>query len=149
MTTIHFTRFILAIACLLSGPALAQTMYKCLEGGKPVYADRPCGKSAVELDLHVAPAAPQEAAERLAREKAFLAEVEGERAAEDRRIARAAVQAQRVQRELALQRRHCDKLRLQAKWAGEDSRQLSREEQAKARIKARRQAEALAVECPA
>ena len=146
MANIQSNTLFLAIACLLGGTAAAETVYKCNDGGKISYADRPCGKSAVALHLRVAPAAPAEAAERLAREKAFLKEVEGERAAEEERAARAAA---RAQRELAVQRKRCDKLRLQTKWADEDIRRASRDEAEKARTKARRQAEALAVECPA
>ena len=137
------------IACLLAPAALAGTVYKCVENGKTSYADQPCGKNPVARDRRVAPAAPGEAAERLARSKAYLAGVEAERAEEDERAARAARAAQRAQRDAQAERKRCDKLRLQSKWADEDSRRAGRAESERERIKARRQAEALAVECPA
>jgi hypothetical protein len=139
----------LAFACLFSPMAMAGTIYKCVENGKISYADQPCGKNPVALDLRVAPAAPGEAAERLARSKAYLAGVEAERAGEEERAARAARAAARVQREAAQQQRRCDKLRLQTRWAEEDSRRAQGDAAERARIKARRDAEALAVECPA
>ena len=49
---------------------------------------------------------------------------------------------------LALRKR-CDKLRLQARWADEDLARSTDAAKAITRIKARRQAETLAVECPA
>ena len=137
------------VACLLAPAAMGGTVYKCVENGKTSYADQPCGKNTVALDLRVAPAAPGEAAERLARSKAYLAGVEAERAQEDERAARAARSAQRAQRASEAERKRCEKLRLQGKWAEEDSRRASRAESERERIKARRQAEALAVECPA
>mgnify|MGYP003576619719 FL=1 len=143
------TLFTLLIACLLSLAAMAGTIYKCVENGKTSYADQPCGKNPVALELRVAPAAPGEAAARLARSKAWLAGVEAERAEEDQRAARAARAAQRAQRDALVERKRCDKLRLQTKWAEEDSRRAGRSEADRERIKARRQAEALAVECPA
>ncbi len=138
-----------ALACLVNASAMAGTIYKCVENGKTSYADQPCGKHPVALDLRVAPAAPGEAAERLARSKAYLAGVEAERAEEEQRAARAARAAQRAQRDALVERKRCDKLRLQTRWAEEDSRRASRSEAERERIKARRQAEALAVECPA
>ncbi len=139
----------LAIACLLSPLATAGTIYKCVENGKTSYADKPCGKNPVALDLRVAPAAPEEAAERLARSKAFLAGVESERAEEQQRDAQLARVAARARRDAAQQQRRCDKLRLQAKWRDEDSRRAQGDAAEQARIKARREAEAVAVECPA
>jgi len=147
--TIMRTYLSLAFACLLSPAALAGTVYKCVENGKTGYADQPCGKNPVALELKVAPAAPGEAAERLARSKAYLAGVEAERAAQEEQAVRAARAAQRAQREALAERKRCDKLRLQSRWAEEDSRRASRSEAERERIKARRQAEALAVECPA
>ncbi|WP_288379267.1 DUF4124 domain-containing protein [uncultured Massilia sp.] len=141
--------FSLAFVFLLSPAATAGTIYKCVENGKTSYSDQPCGKNPVALDLRVAPPAPEEAAERLARSKAYLADAEAARADENARAVRAARVAQRVQRDLQAERKRCDKLRLQTKWAEEDSRRASREAGERERSKARRQAEALAVECPA
>jgi len=141
--------FLFAIVLLSSPAALAGTIYKCVENGKTSYADQPCGKNPVPLALRVAPAAPGEAAERLARSKAYLASVEAERADEAVDAARAARVAAKYQREQAQQQRRCDKLRLEAKWLAEDSRRTQGEAGERARTKARREAEAVAVECPA
>ncbi len=132
-----------AIACLASSAA-ASTIYKCHDGGRISYHDRPCGQAAVAL--HVQPAAPApEALARLARERAMLQEIEDARMAREERQARA---DERSGRAAATQRRRCDKLRLQQKWAEEDSTRAGRDDGERARLKARRQAEALAVECP-
>src|SRR5690606_407902 len=123
----------------------AGTVYKCSEGGKPSYSDRPCGQGAVVLKVQApSPAAP-EALERLARERAMLQEIEDARAVREEQAARARA---RAQREAAALRRRCDKLQLQRKWAEEDARRAGRDEAERARTKARRQAEAMAVECP-
>jgi len=130
---------------LLSQSATAGTIYKCLEGGKPHYSDHPCGKSAVALKVE-GPASPDpEMLARLERERSLVQGIEGERAAREEQEARAAVRAQRAAAGL---KRRCDKLRLQNRWALEDSARAGRDEVEKARIKARRQAEALALECP-
>ena len=136
----------MAVLCLLSGMASGATIYKCTEGGKVSYHDRPCGSTAVVLAAPGAPADAAEAVERLARERALLQGIEQERAAQAQAQAREAARAQRA---ALLERRRCDKLRLQRKWADEDIARAGREEAERARIKARRQGEALAVECPA
>jgi hypothetical protein len=135
-----------AIVCLASQAAAAGTIYKCSEGGRVSYHDRPCGQSAVAMKVQAAPAPAPEALERLARERAMLQEIEEARLAREEQEARDNIRAQRA---AATQRRRCDKLRLQRKWADEDSARAGRDEGERARIKARRQAEVLAVECPA
>jgi len=52
-------------------------------------------------------------------------------------------------RAAATRRQRCDKLRLQAKWAEEDVRRAQPQAQEAARLKARRAADRIAVECPA
>ncbi|NNG25431.1 DUF4124 domain-containing protein [Telluria aromaticivorans] len=139
----------MGVICLLAGAASAATIYKCTEGGKVSYNDRPCGATAVVLAAPSAPgdpAATAEAVERIARERALLQGIEKERAA---RAEQQAGEAERSQRAAALERRRCDKLRLQRKWADEDIARAGRDEAERARLKARRQGEALAVECPA
>lgn len=135
-----------AILCLASQAVAAGTIYKCIENGKISYHDRPCGHAAVALKVQAAPAPAPEALQRLARERAMLQEIEDARAERERQAAR---EGARAQREAAAVKRRCDKLRLQRKWADEDARRAGRDEAERARTKATRQAEALAVECPA
>ena len=134
------------LACGLSQAAAADPIYKCTDGGRISYSDRPCGRTATALAVPEAPAPDPESAARLERERAALQLVEKEHAAralvEEREAARA-------RREAAGLRRRCEKLRLNHKWAEEDTRRTSGAALEAARIKARRQAEALAVECPA
>jgi hypothetical protein len=136
----------MAIVGLASQAALAGTIYKCNEGGRVSYHDRPCGQSAVAMQVQAATAPAPEALERLARERAMLQEIEEARLAREQQEARESVRAQRA---ATTQRRRCDKLRLQRKWADEDTARAGRDEGERARIKARRQAEVLAMECPA
>ncbi|SFC78881.1 DUF4124 domain-containing protein [Massilia yuzhufengensis] len=134
-----------AILCLLCHAATAGTIYKCVDAGTVSYHDRPCGAAAVALAVPVAAPAP-EVVERLARQRALLQEIEDERARCDQQAAR---EQQRAERAALVQRRHCDKLRLQRKWLDEDSARAGKDEAERARLKARRQAEVLAMECPA
>ena len=136
----------MAILCLLSQAAAAGTVYKCTDGGRVSYSDRPCGQDAVVLRVQSASRDAPEALERLARERAMLQEIEDARAVREEQAARARARAQRA---AAALRRRCDKLQLQRKWAEEDARRAGRDEAERARTKARRQAEAMAVECPA
>jgi hypothetical protein len=136
----------MAIICLASSTAAAGTIYKCKEGGRTSYHDQPCGHAALALKVQAAPAPAPEALRRIARERAMLQEIEDLRAAREERAARDNVRAQRA---AAALKRRCDRLRLQRKWAEEDLARAGRDQAEGARIKARRQAEALAVECPA
>lgn len=136
----------MAIVCLASSAAAASTIYKCKEGARISYNDRPCGHAAVALHVQAAPAPAPESLQRIARERAMLQEIEAARAMREQGAAREGARAQRA---AAALKRRCDKLRLQRKWAEEDMARASREEAERARLKARRQAEALAVECPA
>lgn len=42
---------IAALAAILSAPASAQQIFKCVENGKTVFSEWPCGDSAQELDV--------------------------------------------------------------------------------------------------
>ena len=42
---------LLVIALSLASSAFSQTMYRCKQGGKTVFSERPCGKSAEAVDL--------------------------------------------------------------------------------------------------
>jgi hypothetical protein len=140
-------RFIpLLAACALSPAALAQAIYKCSIENKVSYGDRPCsGGNTVELA--VPPAPPQTSARATAvREREMLLQLEKLRLARELREER---EQARERRALASQRQKCNRLRLQRKWADEDQARASGAQLDAARLKARRQAEALAVECPA
>ncbi|MCC2974506.1 DUF4124 domain-containing protein [Massilia sp. IC2-476] len=136
---------------LAAGAATADTIYKCNEGGRISYHDRPCGQNAVALKVQT-PAPAPEALERLARERAMLQEIEDARLARDEQEARAGTRAERLRQAASSQKRRCDKLRLQQKWLEEEEARTRRDADQgseRARSKARRQAELLAVECPA
>lgn len=137
-------------ACLLATGAAepaAQPVYKCTAAGKVSYGEHPCAHgTASALPAAPAPADADAAAARLARDKARLAQFEQARKAqalaEEREQARGA-------RTAALRREKCERLRLKAKWAAEDAARAPKQAAGTARLKARRQEQALAVECPA
>jgi hypothetical protein len=143
----RFIPFLAASAlCPLCHSAFAQTIYKCSVENKVSYSDRPCsGGNTIELAV---PPAPPQASKRdtAAREREMLLQLEKLRLA--RALHEEREQA-RERRALASQRQKCNRLRLQRKWADEDQARASRAQLDAARLKARRQAEALAVECPA
>jgi hypothetical protein len=133
-------------ACALCQAAAAQAVYKCSVDGKVSYGDQPCASGqSVRLPVPPAPA-PQPAHEQADRARASSLQLEKLRLtrelAEQREQARAA-------RVFAAQRQKCKRLALQHKWAGEDLARATGARVEAARIKARRQAEALAVQCPA
>ena len=139
-------------ACVLAGGVAAQpqagTIYKCTVGGKVSYGEHPCAHgTSTALAVPVAPAdAAAAAAAQLQRDKARLAELEkgrNARALADERDARRAAKG------AAALRQKCDRLRLKQTWLDDDLAQAGREATGAARLKAKRQAEALAVECPA
>jgi len=140
--------FIVAMAaCAVAQGAGAATIYKCTVGGKVAYGDQPCANGAgTELAVQAAPPVDKAAADKLASDKLRLAALEKSRAAEALREER---ERQRAARAFAVQRQKCERLRLKQKWADEDLAGTRGEAVAAARLKAKRQAEALAVECPA
>ena len=146
------TRLSLILALgLLATAGQAQPVYKCSDGGKTSYSDRPCAGGASKPlpppPGGISPAdtmGPQggDARTLLALEKARIAR---EKAAEQEAKAEA-----RQAKTMHARRQKCDKLRLRRKWAEEDlARTVHGPKHEAARLKARRQAEALAVECPA
>jgi hypothetical protein len=133
--------------CALCGTAAAQPVYKCDVDGKVAYGDRPCASGVtVELAVPAAPAAAPAAAAQLARARAASLELEKVRLTRELRDER---EQARLSRAAAARRPKCDRLRLRHKWANEDLARASGPQRDAARLKARRQAEALAVECPA
>ena len=124
----------------------AQTIYKCSTNGKVTYGEQPCS-AGIEATLDVPPPPPPdpELKERLARQKALADALDKERRD-------AAVQAAKAARPIAAARvspqvQRCEKLRLQLRWAEEDLRKAAGPGTEALRLKAQRQAEAMAVEC--
>jgi hypothetical protein len=138
-------------ACLLTSAVQAQSVYKCTLEGKTSYSDRPCTQGASRAlpppPAGISPAdtmGPQggDARTLLALEKARI-DREKEQAKEERAQAK-------LGRAAHARRQKCDKLRLRRNWAEEDlARTVHGPKHEAARLKARRQAETLAVECPA
>ena len=143
--------FLLLAAALLPAAVRAQDVYKCTHEGKTSYGDQPCGQGAskalppppagISISDQIGPQGGDARTllelekARIAREKA--AEKEGRVEVRQARAAQA-------------QRKKCDKLRLRRKWAEEDLAHTAHgPKHEAARIKLRRQAEDLAVECPA
>jgi hypothetical protein len=133
-------------ACMLCNAAAAQAMYKCTVDGKVAYGDRPCVAGA-GVELPVPPAPPALPRAQLAqREREALLQLEKLRLTRELHEEREQARARRA---LATQRQKCNRLRLQRKWADEDLARATGPHAEAARRKARRHAEALAVECPA
>ena len=134
-------------ACALAQSVAAGTIYKCTVNGKVSYGDQPCSAgTAAELAVRAAPPPDKGAADKLASDKLRLAALENDRAALDMREER---ERQRAAKASGALRQKCERLRLKQKWMEEDLRGLRGEALASARLKAQRQAEVLAVECPA
>jgi hypothetical protein len=132
--------------CALAQAAEAQTIYKCTTDGRVSYGEQPCAGGNTTT-LATSPAPDSRAAAALLREeKARLAAFQKERS---QREAREERERQRAARTAEATRLRCERLRLQVKWAEEDAARAGKEAGASARRKARRQAESLAVQCPA
>jgi hypothetical protein len=137
-------------ACAVFASAAAQTMYKCTEGGTLAYSDRPC-TTGVSRELHIAPApAPDpDTMARLARQHALALQLMQRDAARDVFEEREAKREQeRARRAANAQKLKCDRMRLRQQWAQEDVRRAAQKTAETAHIKARRQQEAMALECP-
>lgn len=140
-------RTLVVLASLaLCAVAQAQTVYKCSSNGKVTYGGQPCSIG-TQATLEVPPPPPPdpELKERLARQKALAESFDKERRDAAAQAAKAARPggAARVSPQLA----RCEKLRLQLKWAEEDLRKAAGPGTEALRLKAQRQAEAMAVEC--
>lgn len=141
-----------SIAICMHQAASAGAVYKCVDGGRVSYGDRPCPGKGGELAVPAAPVPDPQAEERLARRRVFLAELDKAKAAQAAREERDSALAERAGRAALGQRRRCDKLRLQKRWTDEDlarAGKVGKDGKDAARIKARRQAETVALECPA
>lgn len=145
---------IVALALLLAnGSAIADTIYKCSSGGKISYGQTPCqdGPSVV---LKTGPAPVQSAADQalLARQSKDAARIDAEQrkqAEKDRKQAQR--DDERRARAAAASAKKCAALKLRSQWALDDARKLmdTPAAQARAKVKASRAAEQLALECPA
>lgn len=137
-------------ACAVFASAVAQTMYKCTEGGTLAYSDRPCTTGPLR-ELHIAPAPvpDPETIARLARQHALALQLMQRDAARDvyekRELKR---EEQRARRAASAHKLRCDRLRLRQQWAQEDVRRAAQKTADTAHLKARRQQEAMALECP-
>lgn len=88
-----------AILCAAIVAPAAQAQYKCVDGGRVTYAEKPCGHNAQELHLNVAPVSPGERAaviERAEREKVLAGQLETRRAIGDQMHAQRATQFQQA-----------------------------------------------------
>ena len=137
-------------ACALFATAQAQTIYKCSVNGTLWYGDRPCTSGvASELAITPAPAPDPETIARLARQQLMAQQLMKRDAARDYHDEmEAARELQRARRAASAQKLKCDRLRLRQQWAQEDVRSAADKSADKARIKARRQGESMALECP-
>lgn len=134
-----------AICISVSAPAAADTMYKCAADGKLSYGDRPCTKgTATEMKV----AAPERDIETMARMARQIALAQQLTNRDDARALRAEQAAERAERSAAARKIKCDRLRLRQRWALEDASTAAPKKGAAASIKARRQAESMALECP-
>ena len=141
-----FRQWILSIACLLCQDALASTIYKCHEGGRVSYADRPCSGAGAQLTVRAAPAPDPATQTRMARAHDMARAIDKLHAAQS---AREEQDHERASRAVLAMRKRCDKLRLQRQWLEEDLARTRGDAKEAARIKVRRQIETMAVECPA
>ena len=132
--------------CALAQGAAAQTIYKCTVGGKVSYGEQPCADG--KMTTLALPPAPDAGAamKQLEHDKARLAAIQKERATRETREAK---EGERAARAAATTRQKCEHLRLQSQWAHEDAARAGKATAAAARLKAKRQAQALAVQCPA
>jgi hypothetical protein len=138
-------------ACLLPAATHAQSVYKCTVDGKTSYADHPCAHGASKpLPPPPVGISPADTMGPQGGDARTLLELEKARIARDKNQAREDRVQARLARSAQARRQKCDKLRLRHKWAEEDlARTAHGPKQEAARIKARRQRDTLAVECPA
>jgi hypothetical protein len=136
-------------ACLLPAVSTAQSVYKCTVDGKTSYADHPCAHGASKPLPPPSGISPADTMGPQGGDARALLELEKARIARDKAQAREDRVQAKSARTAQARRQKCDKLRLRQKWTEEDlARTVHGPKQEAARIKARRQRETLAVECP-
>jgi hypothetical protein len=137
-------------ACLVCTSLQAQAVYKCSADGKTSYSDRPCAAGASKALPPPAGISIGDTLGPQGGDARTLLELEKARIAREKNQAKEEREQARLSRSAQVRRQKCDKLRLRHKWAGEDLARTSHgPKHEAARIKLRRQAETLAVECPA
>jgi hypothetical protein len=137
-------------ACLVCTSLQAQSVYKCSAEGKTSYSDRPCAAGASKALPPPAGISIGDTLGPQGGDARTLLELEKARIAREKNQAKEEREQARLSRSAQVRRQKCDKLRLRHKWAGEDLARTSHgPKHEAARIKLRRQAETLAVECPA
>nr|WP_315261097.1 DUF4124 domain-containing protein [uncultured Duganella sp.] len=127
--------------------AHAQSVYKCTVDGKVSYSDTPCpaGAQAATLEAPAAPKTDPAAARDLKRQQKQAGTLEKARLKQQERDDRDAARAAQA---AAVQRKKCDKLKLNKRWADEDARRATGQASEAARLRAHRAGEAMALECP-
>jgi hypothetical protein len=143
---------LLLAACLLpaaSHAQSAQSVYKCKVDGKTSYADHPCPHGASKPLPPPVGISPSDTMGPQGGDARTLLELEKARIARDKAQAREDRSQAKLARTAQARRQKCNKLRLRHKWAEEDlARSAHGPKYEAARIRARRQTETLAVECP-
>lgn len=78
------------IAALLIPLTVQAQVYKCIQNGQTVYAERPCSSNAkvLEIDTHISAERRQQAADVAERERALAKQVDNKNRAEQRQIDR-------------------------------------------------------------
>jgi hypothetical protein len=143
----HLRAPLAALLCASTLGSHAQDIHKCTIDGKISYGDRPCPAAATAASVLTTPAAPPpdpRAAGSLARVRKEAQALEKARLARDDKEEKASAKAAQA---ASVQRRKCDKLRLNRQWADDDVRRATAATIDTARIKAQRAADTLAVEC--
>lgn len=141
---------LLIALCLLCHCAGAQAIYKCSDGGKISYGDRPCAAgTATRLPPPAAGVTPPEASAVATRDARTLLELEKLRIAREKQSEAEERRQDKLARAAQARRKTCAKLRLRHKWAEEDAARGQGKAREAALLKARRQRETMAVECPA
>lgn len=143
---------LLTLLCA-SAVQAAQPVYKCRIDGKPSYSDRPCpGAQGETLPPPAAGIPVGDSTGVATTDSRLLLELEKartERARQEAIVKREQRAQAREGRVTVRQVQHCDKLRLQHKWLEEDlAHARTPAQQEAARVKLKRQHEAMAVECP-
>ena len=127
--------------------AYAQSVYKCTADGKTTYGDTPCaaGAQASTLEAPAAPSRDATAAATLRRQQKQADALEKTRLKREEREERDAARASQA---AGVQRKKCDKLKLNKRWADDDARRATGQATEAARQRAQRAGEAMALECP-
>lgn len=110
-----------AILCAAIVAPAAQAQYKCVDGGRVTYAEKPCGRNAQAMHINVAPVSSDERAaviQRAEREKVLAGQLETRRALGDELHAQRAAQFQQAAQQ---QKARCAELSAIAKNARDES----------------------------